>query len=342
MSEVSRSEKILGALLGAAVGDAMGAATEMRTKEQIEALFGGPVRGFVQPPADTFAKNNKPGQVTDDFSMAYFIARAIVRHRGKVTLETAKEGMLEWAAHEEYFIPFAGPTTRAAILRMKGEAADAPEQTIVHYIAQATNGAAMKIFPVGLIHPGRLDKAIEDAVTVCLPTHNNHLAISGACAVASAVSRAMDGSPGVDEVAEAALYGAVQGEKLGREAGITVAGPSVVRRLELAVRLAKQSRSMEQAMRDIADIIGSGLHISEAVPAAFGLLAAAGGDTMETIYGGVNIGNDTDTVATIAGAVAGAMNGVRSIPESYLDEINRMNDMDLGRLAAALEAAVQD
>jgi ADP-ribosylglycohydrolase len=340
MKAITTADKILGGFLGAAVGDAMGAATEMRTTEQIVTLFGGHVRSFVQPPSDTFARGNLPGQVTDDFSMAYFIALAIVRHGGRVTQEVIKEGLLAWADHDEYFIPFAGPTTRAAIHRMRGEAAVSAEGIVV-FTAQATNGAAMKIFPVGMIHPGNLDRAIEDAVTACLPTHGNHLAISGACAVAAAVSRAMDGNPSVDDILAAGMYGAVQGDKLGRLAGITVAGPSVVRRMELAVDLALKSRSMEQAMRDIADIVGSGLHISEAVPAAFGLFAAAKGDTMETVFGGVNIGNDTDTVATIAGAIAGTMNGVQSIPEPYLDEINRMNKMDLGRLAASLEAVIR-
>lgn len=340
MSNISRLSKIEGAIAGAAIGDAMGAATEMRTTEQIVGLFGGPVRTFVQPPSDTFARGNRPGQVTDDFSMAYYIAWAIVRHKGIVTQDAIKEGLLEWAGHDEYFIPFAGPTTRAAINRMRGEAV-APVEGIVNFIAQATNGSAMKIFPVGLIHPGDLERAVEDAVTASLPTHGNHLAISGACAVAAAVSRAMDGSPSVDEVIQAGLYGAVQGEKRGREVGITVAGPSVVRRMELAVELAARSGSTEQAMRDIGDIVGSGLHISEAVPAAFGLLAAAKGDTMETIYASVNIGNDTDTVATIAGAIAGTMNGRQSVPQSLWDEFHGVNAMDLGELAAALDAVVQ-
>ena len=37
-------EKILGCLVGAAAGDALGAATEMRTRRQIEEKFGGRVR----------------------------------------------------------------------------------------------------------------------------------------------------------------------------------------------------------------------------------------------------------------------------------------------------------
>ena len=64
-------DKILGGLLGAAAGDAMGAATETRTRKQIEEKFGGYVTDFIEPPLDTFARGNKAGQVTDDFSVAY-------------------------------------------------------------------------------------------------------------------------------------------------------------------------------------------------------------------------------------------------------------------------------
>ena len=48
-------QKILGGLIGAAAGDAMGAATETRTRKQIEEKFGGYVTDFLAPPDDTFA-----------------------------------------------------------------------------------------------------------------------------------------------------------------------------------------------------------------------------------------------------------------------------------------------
>lgn len=328
-------DKTLGATLGAAVGDAMGAATEMRTTEQIVDLFGGPVKEFKQPPKDTFARDNKPGQVTDDFSLAYFLIQALIRHGGTVSDASIKEGLLAWSEADEYYIPFAGPTTRASIERLKGNE-DKQADAIENWNAQATNGSAMKIFPIGLLNPGNLDQAIEDAITTCLPTHSTHLSIAGACAVAAAVSRALTEDADVYSVVRAGLYGAVQGEKRGKEVGVTVAGPSVVRRIELAVELALKSKTIEEAMRDIGDVVGSGLHVSEAVPAAFGLLIAAEGDTMEGIYAGVNIGNDTDTVATMVGAMAGALRGAGSIPSAYLALINERNNMDLEQLSRSL------
>ncbi|SUG68693.1 ADP-ribosylglycohydrolase [Salmonella enterica subsp. enterica] len=76
-----------------------------------------------------------------------------------------------------------------------------------------------------------------------------------------------------------------------------VAGPSVARRIELAVDIGKRHRHWETAVVELADIIGSGLHVSEAVPAAFGLFACCPNSAVDAIISGVNIGNDTDTVA---------------------------------------------
>lgn len=78
-----------------------------------------------------------------------------------------------------------------------------------------------------------------------------------------------------------------------------VAGPSVARRIELAVDIGKRHRHWETAVVELADIIGSGLHVSEAVPAAFGLFACCPNSAVDAIISGVNIGNDTDTVATM-------------------------------------------
>lgn len=325
-------DRILGALIGAAAGDAMGAATEMKTTEQIEALFGGWVREFLAPPADTFARGRQAGQITDDFSLACYLMEAVIRHQGEVTSEMAREALLDWAAVDAFFIPFAGPTTRASILQLKGEAPAQSSNEPPNHNAKATNGAAMKIFPMGLLYPGDPGRAIEAAVTVSLPTHNTHLAISGACAIAAAVSVAA-GSGTLEEVLEASRYGAEKGALLGRKHGLTVAGPSVEKRIPLAVQLAQEAPDLPAAMESLSDLIGTGIHAAEAVPAAIGLLAATKGDPVEGIVAGVNIGNDTDTIATMVGAVAGAIKGSAALPSEWLPFLNRQNELDLADLA---------
>lgn len=337
---MNQFDKILGAFLGAAVGDAMGAPTEMRTTEQIIDYFGGPVKEFKEPPSDTFARGRKPGQVTDDFSLAYFLAEAIIKHNGELDSEVVKDSLLNWGNTDEYFIPFAGPTTRAAIERLKGNEVKNKDE-IVNFNATATNGSAMKIFPIGLLNPGNIEKAIEDAAVVSVPTHNNHLSVSGACALAAAVSKAMEDNADVYTIVQAGLYGARKGEEKGREVSHIVAGPSVLKRMELAIEIGLKSKSINNAMQDIADYVGSGLHISEAVPAVFGLFVAGGGKTMDCIYAGVNIGNDTDTVATMLGALTGAYNGYMSLPKEYLSMINERNNICLEKFAEDFQSIVR-
>ena len=289
-------DRILGGLIGAGAGDAMGAATEARTTEQILAYFGHEVTDFEKPPMDTFGAGNEPGQLTDDFSSAYFVAKHIVENSGVVTAEAVQNALIEWSEHAVFLDRFAGPTTRLAIRRYKGEKIE-KSGGVELVTRQATNGAAMKISPIGLLNAGNIDQAIRDAITVTMVTHDNYLALSGACAVAAAVSRAVMEDADVYNILQAGLYGAKEGER-----------------------------------------IGAGLHVAEAIPSAFGFFAANDGDAMGSIIGAVNVGYDTDTIATMSGAIAGAYRGAKAYPEHFLPTLEQANHLEIAKLAEDLTA----
>lgn len=325
-------DKIYGGLLGAAAGDAMGAATETRTRKQVEELFGGYVTDFYAPPMDTFARGNKAGQVTDDFSVAYMTLKEVVA-QGKLDDEVAKTALFKWADTPEFFDRFAGPTTRASIAAMRGETPAANVFVPVNENRRATNGAAMKTAPIALLSGGDVEKAIADCITVCKMTHNNNIALSGAAAIAAATATAMQKDSTLFDVIQASIYGAHKGDEIGREIGDTLAGASVEARIKWAVNIAMQAENLSHAIDDISDYIGSGLMTVEAVPAAIGLCVAAKGNTVEGICAGVNIGDDTDTVTTMIGGILGALNGVASIPQHYIDVLDKANGFHLDRLA---------
>lgn len=333
---MTRYEKILGCLAGAAIGDAMGAATEIRTTEQIRERFGGYVIKMVDPPGDTFARNRKAGAITDDFSQAYYIVNEIIRRNGEIDEEIGKAAILRWWDDGIYNC-FAGPTTRASIQRLKGISAEDEYTWILQNNSSATNGSAMKIGPVGLFTPEDQDRAIENAYLICRATHNNNLSISGAAAVAAAVSAAMSSEANIYSIVQAGLYGAREGFKIGSQKATNLAGPSVERRIELAVDIAIKSKDLADAMLTISDIVGTGLHISEAVPAVFGILVAAKGDFKDALFCAVNIGGDTDTIATMTGAIAGTLRGVGAIDPGQIDLINRVNEISLEETARKIE-----
>ena len=332
MKIYSLSDRILGALIGAAAGDGMGAATEARTTEQIIEYFGHPVTDFETPPPDTFGSGNVPGQATDDFSSAFFLAESIVRNNGVVDTDAVSAALIEWSEHAVFFDRFAGPTTRMAIKRCKGEAV--PVSNGVKLDArQATNGSAMRISPVGLFHPGNLEATIRDSITVTMVTHGNYLAISGACAVSCAVSRALMPDADLYAVLQAARFGAVQGERRGRLVAKDVPGPSVVRRLDEALRISLGPGTPEDKMAALGRRIGAGLHIAEAVPCAVGFVAANPGDPAGAIAGAVNVGYDTDTIATMTGAIVGALYGAGAFPAHYLPVLEKANGLAISGLA---------
>jgi len=75
----------------------------------------------------------------------------------------------------------------------------------------------------------------------------------------------------------------------------------------------------------------------EMVPCALALCLIAGGDAEQAIIGAANMGRDADTIASMAGELAGALGGARSLPRSWVDTVVRANpEPDLGRVAEDL------
>ena len=337
---VNRYDKLLGGLLGGAVGDAMGASTEIRTTGMIIDKWGHLVTDIIQAPEDTWAHWSTKGQVTDDFSVSYYHALQIIKDNGKITKEGAEKAVLDWFKDPNYS-QCAGPTTRRSISRMKGETLPPTKQDRLLCVnSRASNGAAMKVGCVGLFDACDVEKAIDDSIIMCKPTHDNTIALSGAAAIAAATAKAMDNRVSYLEVIQAGIYGAEQGylrsSKMSDVA--PVAGPNMVKRIRYAVELGMRYQGdFNKAMDIISKEIGGGLPAAEAVPAAFGYIAATKGETMDTIIMAVNAGDDTDTVACMAGYIVGSLNGFDRIPRRYLDLIEKANNFDLQRSAMQIE-----
>lgn len=331
------NNKYLGCLLGAAIGDAIGAATEMRTRKQIEEKFGY-VRDFITPPEDTFARGCEAGSVTDDFSLAFTTIETILSS-SRIDTHVAEKALIQWGDPSNFYSRFAGPTTQIAIRKLKGEVIpDSHGFKLCNDNSKASNGAAMKMSPIALFSHGDVDKAIQIAYTISTVSHHNNISISAACAIAAATAKAMQADATLSSIVDAGIYGAIEGERLGSETGATLAGPSVKRRIELAVDLGKQDKPLIEIMDDISDLIGTGLAAAEAVPAVFGLIQASFDQPMEAILAAVNIGNDTDTIATMVGGILGAYYGEDVFPSAYLAQLNRINKFNLETTAHAIEA----
>jgi ADP-ribosylglycohydrolase len=78
----------------------------------------------------------------------------------------------------------------------------------------------------------------------------------------------------------------------------------------------------------------SRLHAIEELPVAIGVLVATGGDYAETVLGGVNYGRDADSIASMGGALAGALgNPLRS---DWVDDVSAASRIDVREAGATM------
>ena len=338
-------DRILASLSLAGMGDALGAPTEQWTIDEIAAAHGGLVTRFVEPGADTFAGANggKRAEVTDDASQMYYLARALIAADGRLENEGWVACLLDWVQTSPK-AGFMGPST-AGIVKALQEGADTARVGTIGSSRRKmttvgiTNGAAMRVAPAGLVHPGRLEAACEQAFATCLPSHDTEVAISAACSVAAAVAHGLM-ADSLDAVIAAALKGARIGERLARARVRAVAGPSYLARLEIALEIAGAARGDGDFMRRMERVVGNSVLAAESVPAAIGLVVYAQGDPLRTIALGASMGNDTDSIATMAGAIVGALRGTAALPQDLLAEFRAVNAAEYGldALAAGLAA----
>lgn len=343
----TRFERIYGSLAGSAIGDAMGAVTETKTTRIIKERWGGYVTDMIDPPDDCFARVNKRGVVTDDFSLTFLITKALIKSGGTVSKELIESVLLEWSELPQYYIPHIGPNSRGQILKLKG----IEDHSKDHLIARndlVTNGTAMKMSPIGLLNPGDLDRAVEDTIVICMPTHPTCHAISGGAAIAAAVACAMTDGATKADIVEAGLYGAKTGYERAKPYAVPSSGARIERRIPMAVDIAlKYGSDYDRLLYEMASVVGTGLPCADSAAAVFGFFIAAK-DPMDVIKMGVNAGGDTDSVATMSGAIFGAMTGVSAFDEADIALIEEKNTydaghkhFDLGAMAKSLNAVIE-
>ena len=329
---MSLQEKILGGLYGQALGDAWGMPAYFDPYQTWEA-YGGWIDKFLPAPDDHPVHAGLPaGRITDDSEQAFSLAQAFVKNGG-VTLEGAVEAIITWYDRVGgETSPYVGPSTRRGVQALKR--GEDPHTT---GLWGDTNGAPMRISPVGLLHPGDPLAAVRDAVTVCTPTHNTNVAISGAAAVAAAIAVAMT----EDATLDAIVYAGMMGAELGRQHGRRWLGPSVAQRIEMGVHIARSAGDAFQRLVKIYNVVGASLSVPETLGAAFGVLVMAEGDPKQTAIYAANLSGDADTVGAIACAIAGAYRGFGAFDPALvaiLDADEVFAEYGVREIAAGLQA----
>lgn len=321
-------DRALGALLGGALGDAMGMPTQLLSPAEIRASYGF-VDRFIDPAPDhPVSRGLRAGTITDDTEQTLLLGSVLLASGGGFDHHAWVDALIAWEedikARGGYDL--LGPSTKRAIDAINAGAP--PEEAGRN---GDTNGAAMRIAPVGILVPPS-PALIHRVAETCRATHNTTIAISSASAVAMVISRGIDGADW-----RAALESAVSAARAGEKEGRWVPGGTIAARIEWALDLV-DGCTVEEGIARVFDSIGTGVISQESVPAAFAVLKLAGGDAWKAAVIAANLGGDTDTIGAIAGSMAGACAGYRSLPA---DRIGGLVSIDLDAVRKLARALVR-
>lgn len=292
ISELSRAQ---GAMAGLAIGDALGRPVEGMSAEQIREKYGS-VKDFV---------NLTPGG-SDDTEYALLTGSALLKYGKSITSSQFADYWIEKVCNQKSAFAGAGFSEMNAIYNLRKGLR--PPFSGQHNHAWS-DGLAMRVAPIGVISKGDLELARKLAIADGEVSHSGE-GIHAGVVIAVAISAAMAGSSNT-EVFEKAIK--------------SISNDTWTWRL---LALAKEivNTSKDKPVHEIADLLLQDIAINEyfyadLAPEAVALAMAAvlygDGDYAKTLLFAVNLGRDADTIAAMAGAVAGAISGYESIPANW-------------------------
>ena len=333
-----RLSRAHGALAGLALGDALGMPTQEMSPEQIRAVYGR-ITGLVDGDASQpYAPGMPAGSVTDDTEQALLIASLLVRGRGsssgRVALNAVEfaHALLAWedSMIERGSLDLLGPSTKAALERVR-----AGEDPLTVGGEGTTNGAAMRVTPIGIAVSTEDPEAFAEAVwSSCRVTHATRQGFQSAALVAAAVSMGIDAARSTSPNLRGLLWKAVTYVDSLPEHGAWTPDPDVVAATRRAMQLAVNPAS--SSLECLAEQVGTSVASAHAIPMAFALLARD--PSPQALLDAANIGGDTDTIGAIAGAILGAALGVEVLPTDSLSMIEEVSHLGLPTVAGDLLA----
>ncbi|CAL9320221.1 ADP-ribosylglycohydrolase family protein [Streptomyces olindensis] len=351
-------ERITGALVGAAVGDALGGPVEGYSPEQILERHGGRVHGVVGPwhgddwrtarPLAPYHKGD--GHVTDDTLMTHALVRVYARVRDHLDAYAIADHLVPDLMTEPRWIPELETETlplqriflaeKWLVTRLHYGHAD-PREAGTGNIVNC--GAAMYMAPVGLVNAADPRAAYTEALDVA-GAHQSSYGREAAGVLAAAVAAACTPGATPDSVVSTCLSLAKDGtrtaiERVCEEASRHTDFESALRPLREAVA-PYDTVGPDYRAPSLGARRPSRLHAIEELPVALGMLLVARGDYRHAVLGAVNYGRDCDSIATMAGALAGALGA--PVPEDWAKTVAEASRLDLWEPAATLTEVTRE
>lgn len=350
-------ERITRALVGAAVGDALGGPIEGWTPEQIAERHGGRVTGIVGPwygedwrtarPIAPYHKGD--GHVTDDTLMTHALIRVYEKVRDHLDAYAVADHLVpdllspRWIPElEAEALPSSGSSWRRSG-SWPGCTTGTSTRARPVRATSSTAGRRCTWRRPAWSTCGHPEAAYAEALEVAAP-HQSSYGREAAGVFAAAVAAACRPAATPGTVIDAVLALAKDGTRSAIEAVCEAA----VRHDDFESALAPLRAAVEPF-----DTVGpdyrspslgarrpSRLHAIEELPVALGMLLVGGGDYRRTVLGSVNYGRDCDSIATMSGAIVGALGG--EIPADWAETVAEASRLDLHTPARALAQVARE
>jgi len=246
---------------------------------------------------------------TDDTEFALLVAYELIESKGELTNEHVLKAWMERVVPQDDLGVKGGESEKGAVNNLRRGIL--PPYSGIDNSYNFSDGAAMRIVPVGIVCSGDPERAARLAAIDASISHDRE-GIWGAQAVAVGVAVAMAGAS-TDEIIATARRYIPDDSWLGRR--------------------------FDQAMKVVADADGdlwkawSPLHLqlraeyrasnAEAIPEVFALYKLTQSKFIDGVLAGANFGRDSDTLAALIGALSGAKNGLSGIPADWIEKVRR-------------------
>jgi ADP-ribosylglycohydrolase len=304
-------DKAKGVIYGLAIGDALGWPTEFLTLDRIKAKYG----------EDGIRDLPDPALFTDDTQMSIAIAEALIRAGEKdieAIMEAVREEFIQWSHLPETYKKAPGGTCLKGAANME-KGLHWTKSGVAH---SKGCGSAMRAAPIGYLYQHDPEKLREVAHATGICTHGHPAADASCTAAAYLVKLALDGISPKNMIQELFRFTSEISEDFDK----------AILRVAKCLDWVDEEKALKY--------IGEGWVGEEAVALALSCFLRYPEDYVKTVIRGANTNGDSDSIACIAGSIAGAFLGVAAIPEDWIRRIEETEYLDdlARRLASKKES----
>nr|WP_230379973.1 ADP-ribosylglycohydrolase family protein [Kaistella gelatinilytica] len=298
-------ENIKSALFGVAVGDALGVPVEFKSREIIS-------RNPVKDMIGFGTYNLPPGTFSDDSSLTFCLAEALTQ---EFDLKVIGQNFVKWV-QENYWTARGnvfdiGIATREAINRLAKN--ERPDLAGGSEVSSNGNGSLMRILPLLFyIIDKPVDERYQITKQVSSITHG-HIRSVIACFYYLEFARQL-----ISQIDKFEIY-----KNLQREIPEFLTSISINQK-----EISFFDRLLSEDIFELPEenILSTGYVIHTLEASIWCLLTTK--NYKDATLKAVNLGEDTDTTAGVTGGLAGLLYGFQNIPENWIQQLARKEDIE--------------